>query len=242
MFIPDPGYTIIEFDLARADAQVVAWDSGDEPLKRDFKEGLDIHTENAISIWGGDKESVKVGGTNSQRQKAKVGIHAVDYYCKAKTLAEHLQITVPQAQDFINRWFLAHPAISDWHKAKKKELYDTRCVWNKFGYRMYFFDRVENCLPEALAWIAQSTVAIVTHKGMIKISKLLPEVQLLLEVHDSLVMQAPITKVLELAPKIKEAMQTPVPYADPLTINVDMKLSDISWGDVVPLEKYLKAA
>ena len=39
MFIPDEGYTIIDADLEKADAQIVAWESGDEELKQIFREG-----------------------------------------------------------------------------------------------------------------------------------------------------------------------------------------------------------
>ena len=41
--IPDPGYTIVDADLAGADAQVVAWEAGDEKLKSAFSAGAAIH-------------------------------------------------------------------------------------------------------------------------------------------------------------------------------------------------------
>lgn len=225
---------MIDADLERADAQVVAWEADDEELKQIFREGQDIHTENAKAIfkhtdagWLGLPNDLK----KSQRHKAKGGVHAVNYDVKARTLAIHLGITVAEAEDFITRWFDAHPNILKWHKRTRRQINTTRQVTNAFGYRMYFFDRLETLLPRALAWIPQSTVALVTNKGLINIyENLREEVQLLLQVHDSLVMEVLIENVTEVANKIQKEMEIVIPYDDPLTIPVGLTASPKSWG------------
>lgn len=225
MFIPDPGFTIMEGDLARADAQVVAWEAGDEELKELFRSGFDIHTENAKAIF-----NVQVV-SHEQRQKAKVGVHLVDYYGQAKTLAAELGVTVHEAEQFINRWFSAHPKIRKWHERIRIELSLTRSVTNKFGFRKYFFDKLDRLLPEALAWVPQSSVAIVTYHGMKNLARSVPEVQILLQVHDSLVMQTPTALCPAIFPRIKKAMEIPIPYDDPLIIPIDITASEVSWGE-----------
>lgn len=227
MFIPDPGKCLIDCDLERADAQVVAWEAGDDELKAMFKERVDVHTENAKAIFGIQKP------TYEQRHKAKGGVHAVNYYVKARTLAAHLGITVKEAEDFINRWFSAHPNIKKWHERIMRELQTSHSVRNAFGYRIYFFDRInEQLLPKALGWIPQSTVGLVINHGLVRVAEQLSEVDLLLQVHDSLVMQCLIEDAPRLAPEILKLLHVTVPYDDPLTIQVSLDVSLKSWGDV----------
>lgn len=109
IFLPDPGYFICDSDLAQADAQVVAWEAGDEALKEVFRDpDADLHNNNAQDIFG------KTGGI--YRQRSKAGVHAVNYDVKARTLAIALGITIKEAEAFIDTWFTKHPGIYDWQQ------------------------------------------------------------------------------------------------------------------------------
>ena len=218
LFKPDTGCIIFDVDLDRADAQVVAWEADDEELKCAFREGVDIHSLNAETL-------------QCSRHQAKQGVHATNYGATARAVAMALGITVHQAENFQSRWFQAHPGILDWHKRIEHSLQTTRTVWNRFGYRRFYFDRVDGLLPEGLAWIPQSTVACVINRGLANIDDYLPGVQVLLQVHDSLVMQSKIEDFIRLLPEIKNNLLIPIPYDDPLTIGVGIKASVVSWGD-----------
>ena len=66
-FIPDPGMIIAECDLSGADAQVVAWEAGDEELKTAFRQGLKIHIKNCRDMFpdkvrGWSDEAIKATG------------------------------------------------------------------------------------------------------------------------------------------------------------------------------------
>jgi len=165
MFIPDGGYTIIDADLEKADAQIVAWESGDEELKQIFREGKNLHIENAKMIYGLSHVE-KSNEQGSPYHRAKQGVHAVNYGGRARRLAEVLDCTVHEADTFIKRWFSAHPRILAWHKRIQIELKQYRKVVNPFGFERFYFDRVESIFTEALAWVPQSSVAIVTNKGL----------------------------------------------------------------------------
>jgi len=218
LYVPDAGYIIVDCDLDRADLQVVVWEADDPELKQVLREGVDVHTENAKTI-------------GCTRPQAKAGVHATNYGAKPRTLATTLGITVKEAEAFQKRWFEAHPGIKEWHQRTEEALWANRMVANRFGYRRYYFDRVEGLLPQALAWVPQSTVGIVTNLGMLNIHKKLPEVQLLIQVHDSLVMQLPEDRIEELLPQVIDCMKVTVPYDDPLVIGVGAKISPVSWGD-----------
>lgn len=226
LFCPDDNYVLFDCDLKGADAQVVAWEAGDEELKAIFRSGANIHVENCKLIFGscsGDKDP--------NYKKAKMGVHLSNYGGKPRTLATSLGITIKEAEDFQRRWFKAHPLILEWHRRIQGELETRRYVENAFGYRRYFFDRIDQLLPEALAWIPQSSVAITIDRGMIRLSEL-PYVQLLLQVHDSLVFQIPQAHFLtENLPVMRNLLEIPIPYEDPLTIPVMAKVSSKSWGE-----------
>lgn len=239
-FQPDPGYVICDADLDRADAQVVAWEADDWKLKAMFREGLDIHLGNAASIFNlpitldhlRDKAFAAQLAKKYviERDKAKRGVHATNYGASARTLAKHLNITESEAQKFIDDWFTDHPGIYGWHQRVQDSLDTTRSVRNAFGYRRFYFDRIETLLPEAVAWIPQSTVAGVINRGWCNLHYNVPGVEVLLQVHDSLVFQVPENDFKDLLPVIRENLLITIPYADPLVIGVGLKASAKSWG------------
>lgn len=218
LFIPDSGFTFFDLDLDRADLQVVVWEADDRELKSLLRSGTDIHAENA-----------RVLGIS--RQLAKSWVHGTNYGGGPRTMATACGITVHQAERMRERWFQAHPGIRKWHERTEHQLRLTKTVSNRLGYRRFYFDRVEGLLPEALAWIPQSTVACVINRVMLNIWDNLKEVQVLLQVHDSLAGQFPSHLREWCLKRIKEEAQVTIPYDDPLVIPVGIKVSDRSWGD-----------
>lgn len=224
LFIPDPGMEIAECDLEQADARVVAWDADDETLKAIFRDPTkDLHMENAKTIWGPTAGPI-------ERQRAKQGVHATNYGVSAYKLSHTLNISQSQADHFQRIWFAKHPKIKAWQNRVQHDIMTKRKVTNKFGYHRIYFGRIEDLLKEALAWIPQSTVAIAVNHALLRIHKELPEVQLLLQVHDSVVFQYPAEMREALLPKLHEIMQVTIPYDDPLIIPSTIKVSTKSWG------------
>lgn len=249
MFIPDVGYTIFDVDLAGADAQVVAFEAEDYDLINAFRAGLDVHSKNAEDMWGsaftqlaGDKDN---GPKSKKRKECKQGVHATNYGGSARTLAKVLGWTVHEADQFQRRWFSIHPGIrKNFHGRVEASLRASRLVRNRFGYRRVYFDRIESCFTEALAWIPQSTVAEVSFRGGLQLlektgSKYSPRgellefgwVEMLLQVHDSLVFQVRHENDNRLS-EIHSHLRVPVDYGfDKLTIDWGMARSRTSWGD-----------
>jgi DNA polymerase I-like protein with 3'-5' exonuclease and polymerase domains/uracil-DNA glycosylase len=167
------------------------------------------------------------------RRGTHIGVTGnTNYGGSARTMAIAAGITVKESEAAQRRYFGQYPGILDWHCRTEEQLRSRRYVENKFGYRRYYFDRVDTLLPEALAWIPQSTVAIYINKVWVRIHENLPEVQVLLQVHDSLCGQFPAHLRDWCVKRIKEeASQVIVPYHDPLVIPVGVKVSAVSWGD-----------
>ena len=76
-----------------------------------------------------------------------------------------------------------------------------------------------------------STVGIVINRAWLNFHSRLPEVQVLLQVHDSLAGQFPTHRANVLLPKMLECSRIVIPYDDPLIIPTGVKTSTISWGD-----------
>lgn len=229
LFTPDPGYLIGDSDLEQADAQVVAWEADDSDLKSIFRDpSLDLHNENCKSIFG----KYPTGPDDPHRKRVKAGVHLTNYGGNGRTLAKTLGITVHEADKFQSKWFQMHPGIKNWHNEIERQLETRRYVENRFGYRRFYFDRIEMLLPQALAWIPQSTVALVINHGWKNLVTNLPEVEVLLQVHDSLVFQYPKHFDPQIRPVIRDNLLIEIPYDDPLTIGVGLSISNKSWGEV----------
>jgi DNA polymerase-1 len=246
LFIPDHGYTFFDIDLDRADLQVVVWEADDTELKTVLRTGLDLHCVNAVTIFdvkGVPIEHLRESHPNykelrgkigeAKRDKCKAGVHATNYGVFPRKLAATLGITIREAEEFIAKWFGAHPGIRRWHLRTATELELRGYIENKFGARIYKIGRVN--LPEYYAWLPQSTVAGVINRALCNIdaAQRLGETSILLslQVHDSLAGQfLSSMRDRELANLVRLA-SIPIPYSDPLIIPVGIKTSTNSWGD-----------
>lgn len=233
LFTPDPGWIFFDLDLDRADLQVVVWEANDAELKQALREGVDIHALNAQVLFhlscGIDAVKSKFP---AKRQLAKSWVHGTNYGGGARTMATTCGITVHEAERLQTRWFAAHPGIKEWHERTFQSLARTRTVHNRFGYRRFYFDRIDGILPEALAWVPQSTVACLINKIWIAFDKSLPDAcQVLLQVHDSLAGQVRFDGAAETLKRMRELSRIVIPYDEPLVIPVGIKTSQTSWGD-----------
>lgn len=218
LFIPDPGYTFFDIDLDRADLQVVVWEAEDTELKQMLLEGVDIHAENAKVL-------------HVSRPLAKSWVHGTNYGGSPRTMAANCGISVHEAERMRTRWMSAHPGIKKWHERTEDQLFNRRYIENRLGYRWYVFDRPDGLLPEALAWVPQSTVACVINRAWMRIYEQAPEIQVLLQVHDSLAGQFPSHLADQCVSKLEKLSRIEIPYSDPLVIPTGIKTSKVSWGD-----------
>ena len=245
MYVPDLGFIFFDMDLDRADLQVVVWEADDEMLKAALRMGADIHLLNVYGLDGRDppplEELVEThpkydehrGPRKHKREFSKVFCHATNYGAQARTVSAATGNTVAEIDRAQKAWFGAHPGIKRWHDRTLDQIQRHRFVENKFGYRWHIFDRLDRALPQALAWTPQSTVGCYINRIWVAIHEQCPDVQVLIQVHDSLAGQFPIAKRDECLAGIRQASQIVIPYDDPLIIPVGIKTSLTSWGDCV---------
>ena len=243
MYVPDKGFTFFDMDLDRADLQIVVRESGEPEWIAALKQGIDMHLLNAFIIAKKEPPPIEElvethprypdhrGPLKHAREFAKVFAHATNYGGGAKTVAAHTGRTVQEIDAAQKYWFGAHPGIRKWHERTFDQINRHRFVENKWGYKWFIFDRLEAMLPEALAWVPQSTVGILINKIWSSFYQNIPELQVLLQVHDSLAGQFPTHRSATILPLMEQYSRIVIPYDDPLIIPTGVKTSTVSWGD-----------
>lgn len=229
LFLPDPGMTIFDTDLSSADLRVVVWESDETEMKRMLNDGLDPYTEVAKEFYK-DKTITK---KDPRRQKFKSFCHGTNYLGSARGLAMRLGISVAESERTQAWYFNRFPRIRDRQEYMKDQLRKHRFVQNGFGYRRYYFDRIDDDVyRQAAAWIPQSTVAVYINHIWARFVINIPEIEILLQVHDSVVGQFPSHLRDRIVKQMfDEAQQVVIPYADPLCIPLGAKFSTNNWGE-----------
>jgi DNA polymerase I-like protein with 3'-5' exonuclease and polymerase domains len=239
IFLPDPGHIMLDADLVGAEAMYVAWECGGQ-FKEDFKNGVAIHVATMERFY---PDFYKLKPKHEpQYTKCKNMAYGSIYVGSPRGIGSAAGIPAPLVESFQRYFFQRYPGIKEWHHRVETELYTKRTVTNHFGYRIYYFDRPEGLLPEAVNWLPQSSIGTVCQRGAKLLRREFPFLKvgvrktiLRLNVHDSNVFQVPFSKV-DYLPKIldrlNKAEELAIPFpGDPLNLSWDMKASRKSWGD-----------
>jgi uracil-DNA glycosylase family 4 len=224
MFIPDPGYAFVYRDYSQAEARVVAYIAGAEGLIALFEDpSRDVHKENASRIFGIPVEVV----SEEQRYNAKRGVHAFNYGMEDDQFVRVVnqayrdtgfRMNHQTARRIREGYFLLYPEIkANFWRGVERELRQSRTLVNAFGRKRIFFGRWDDkLLRDAYSYKPQATVGDLCCKALVRcyydIELGRPELnaQLLLNVHDSLLMQCPIEHAEEVARLMEDAMHIPV--------------------------------
>jgi len=233
MYVPDGGYEIFDKDLSKADLRIVTWEADEPEMKAMLREGKDPYVEIAREFYKDPtiKKTKEDGSENPKYRTFKSFAHGTHYLGTPYGLAARLGLTVHDAERS-QRWYLGRmKRIAEWQKEFCAQLRSRRYAENIFGYRRYYFDRIdEGTCREAIAWVPQSTVALYINRIWMNVYKRYPHIWILLQVHDSLVGQFPQHRRAECLAQLDEASQIILPYDDPLIIPSGTKTSTISWG------------
>jgi DNA polymerase I-like protein with 3'-5' exonuclease and polymerase domains/uracil-DNA glycosylase len=227
LFLPDPGYELFDMDLASADLCIVAWDANEDALKAMLAAKISVYLQLAKEYYQDDR----VTKADGRYTKFKSLCHGTNYLGTARGLAVRLGLSVAQIERIQQWYFGKFPNLKRWQENLKAQVDSKRSVQNIFGYRRYYFDRIDQSIyNQAAAWKPQSTIGLLINKIWDRILNHESEVQILLQVHDSLVGQYPKDRAAYFRPRLKELSLIPLPYSDPLVIDTGFKFSDVSWG------------
>lgn len=235
LFITDEEMEFFDIDLDSADLRIVTWESDCKLMKQWLAEGKKPYVEVAKEYFQDDS----ITKEHDAYKAFKIICHGSNYDGGAGEIFNRMPKSAKveglseQRIGDIQKWYFSKfPEIKNWHEEVKNQLFTKRYVENIFGYRIWCFDRLEgNVVKEAIAAIPQSSIACLINRGYRNIYRNNPEIQVLLQVHDSLSGQYPLQQREACQAAIKEQCTIRLPYKEPLIIPVGIKTSPVSWGD-----------
>ncbi|MBQ6605963.1 DNA polymerase I [Candidatus Saccharibacteria bacterium] len=233
-FVAPEGKILISADYAQFELRLAAVLSGDEKLTEDFNAGIDIHTKTAAEVFKVKMEEV----SKLQRRAAKVINFGVLYGMSAKGLSDATGMTVPEAKAFIDGYFELRKPIREKLNKILEQARNQGYVETYFGRRRPTPDvKSSNFLVRAAAERAaqnmpiQGTEADLMKRAMIKVERELPEgAKLVMQVHDSLIVEAEKEKEEEVKGILKRIMEGIAPELK-IKLAVDVK-SGRNWGEI----------
>ena len=240
-FLADPGHILITIDLSNAENRIVANVGPVPTMLSAFEKGIDLHSQTYAMMFNIDvsevsreKGSSSFGdGKKSQRGLGKLCNHSLNYGLSYKGFSQKVEIPEREAKDLVERFHFVHPAVrGNYHKYVKGQLERSKVVVNCYGRKRRFMDRFGSALLlDAYAQIPQSTVAdhMNEHSFLfLYANEDFPDVEVLLQEHDSLTLQMPLaagpTRIAFVIKAICTELEKPIPWKDPFSIPAEAKV------------------
>ena len=232
-FVAEKGKVFISADYSQIELRIAAVLAGDDDLIEAFNDGLDIHTRTASQIHGVAMDDV----TKNQRRDAKVVNFGVLYGMSPHGLSQATGMNRDEAKDFIDKYFKLRQPLVDYIAKIRKQAEEEGYVETLFGRRRptpdvkssNFVVR-EAAYRQAINMPIQGTAADIMKLAMIELDKKISdEADMLLQVHDSVLVEVKEWKAKKLAKEIKEIMEDV--YKLPVSLDVDVVTGD-NWGEL----------
>ena len=223
-FVPEEGHRLISADYSQVELRLLAH-IADEPVLKDiFRRGEDVHTATAEAILGGKSDP----GT---RSKAKMVNYGIVYGLSAFGLADRLQISREEAQEFIDRYLDRFPQVAAFIAATVEKATEEGHVTTLFGRirrvpELRSRNRQTRLLGERLAvnMVIQGTAADIIKVAMVRCRDRLREdglaTRLVLQIHDELLFEAPLGEEDRAAAIASEEMAGAFAMDPPLGVDV----------------------
>ena len=233
-FIPrDSSWRILSADYSQIELRVMAHMSRDDNMRQAFINDADIHTMTAARIFGVSESDV----TPEMRYRAKAINFGIIYGMSQYRLAREINISIEEALEFKRAYFRLYPAVNEYIINQIARACQEGYVTTLMGRRRYlpelFSDnqRVrQNAENIAINTPIQGTAAEIIKAAMIALSEILKKkcrerkfsfpTNLLLQIHDELVLEAHLDEVEELSSVVKECMERAVQLSVPLKAEV----------------------
>ena len=178
----------------------------------------------------------------SIRQGGKKSNHALNYDESPRMFALHNEVLEKEAKTVHKLYHRAYPGIGRMYSALQTELRKDRTLTNCFGRKCRFLERWgQDLFKQAYAFKPQSTVADVVNDALIKTynddDERMMNVELLAQVHDSILWQIPLSlptdDIIYCIKKVQQHMDPEMEYfGRNFHIETDIKMGISNWADI----------
>lgn len=235
--VANDDHVLMAADYSQIDLRALAHISGDETLIKTFHQNIDIHTRTAAQIFHVPLEQVD----SELRQRAKAVNFGIIYGISDFGLSRDTGVSRKEARRYIDNYLNSYPGV-------KQYMEDIVRFGQKYGYVETYLKRrrylpnlnAKNKMQQAFArrmalnTPIQGTSADIIKLAMIKVFNQLKErelqARLLLQVHDELVLEVPLTEVEETAELLKNCMENACQLRVPLQVSLNIGRN---WYDMV---------
>ena len=235
-FVAGEGRSLISIDYSQFELRLAAVLADDKELIELFNRGTDIHAITAAQVYGRELEDV----TKQMRRAAKVINFGILYGMSPHGLSVATGMTREQAVDFISKYKELRKPLFDYMDSVIESTKKNGYAETLFGRRRMFpdinssnFIVRQSAERAAINMPIQGTEADLMKMAMIKCDQYLKaqhnSCNLLLQVHDSILVECPDEVVSTLSDNLKEIMENI--YKLPVSISVDVEVGK-NWGEL----------
>lgn len=230
-FVAPPGKCLLAVDYSQVELRILAHYSRDEALMEAFRQGQDIHKATAAAVFGIPLEQV----TYEQRNFAKRVNFGLIYGMGAFRLARDSELTLQEANDFIERYFAQFPGVRRYLDDTKRAARQPEGLKTLFGRRRRFPALIEGRSNKTLLAAEeraavnmpiQGSAADIIKRAMIDLYHALQREKLsaliVLQVHDELVLEVPADEIDRTRALVVRIMEDAYPLDPPLRVNAEV--------------------
>lgn len=233
LFLFDPGFMGFDLDGDSADLRIVTGESGCKQMQAYFASKAKPYVEIAKEFY----RDPTITKHHPSYKRMKALCHGSNYGGEGAGLASRIGLPVHEVER-IQKWYFGMcPEIRAWQLDILSQGEKRGYIENPFGNRLYNWDRWSRKVGnEFLAWTPQSSVGQWVNRILVAIddldTRLDADIQLLLQVHDSLTGQFRLDKAGEHEATIRRVADIPIQCKHELVrIPIGLKTSTKSWGD-----------
>ncbi len=227
LFIASEGNILIDADYSQIELRLLAHFSGCKALIEAYGAGEDIHAATAARVFGVSLGEV----TPAMRRKAKSVNFGIIYGMSAFGLAKDIGVSTGEAQQYIDRYFAAHPEVKAYMEENVRRAREDGYVTTVLGRKRYIpeiksanFNTRSFGERAAMNMPLQGSAADIIKIAMLRVASRLEteglRTRLVLQVHDELVLDAPEEEADRAAKLLKEEMEGAVALKVPLIAEV----------------------
>ncbi len=228
VFIPrDEDHILVDADYSQIELRVLAHMSHDPGMIQAFADNVDIHTATAAKIFNMPLENV----TSVERGRAKTVNFGIVYGMSDFGLAENLGIPRKTAQEYIEQYFTQYAGVKKFMDGAIAQCRETGFVQTLFNRRRFIpeinavnFNLRSIGERTAMNTPIQGTAADIIKLAMVRVYRELKEQnlssRLILQVHDELIIDAPVSEQEQVVKLLREAMEEAGNLSVPLLVEL----------------------
>lgn len=235
-FLPSPEKLLLSADYSQIELRVLAHFAGDKVMIEAFNEEQDIHLRTAAEVFGVPMNAV----TQEMRHAAKAVNFGIVYGISDFGLSRDLGISRAEAKQYIDSYFARYHGVKEYLEQVVEEAKKNGYVTTLLNRRRYLPDiRSRNfhlrsfAERTAMNTPIQGSAADIIKLAMLKLHQELqenePGAEIILQVHDELILDVPAKRVEEVGALVNEIMCKAYPLAVPLRVDL---LVGPNWYDM----------